>query len=399
MTSSLTLGQRGECGRRGSDSRRRVPNHLDILHGESLPGYLQRSLSSARYPDVSPARGRSPREGDVSVPRTMNLLAGAYQPGKDLAPMSLDTLITEAANPRTTALDAMPVAQMLAIINDDDRTVADAVRTALPDITRAVEVISAVLRGGGRLIYLGAGSSGRIGLLDAVECPPTFGTNPAMVVGVLAGGPGAFVNAVEDVQDDPHVAVADLRALMLGNGDVVVGLSASGRTPYVIGGLDFARSVGAATVSVACNRAAECSTHADVAIEIETGREVLAGSTRLKAGTAQKLVCNMLSTAVMVRIGKVYGNLMVDVQPTNAKLIARARRIVTAATGAEPATAISALEAAGSEAKTAIVFIFQDCYAAQARQRLNAAQGSVRGALETGAHAPEQAHWAGGKRS
>jgi len=312
--------------------------------------------------------------------------------------MSLDSLGTEAANPRTTALDAMPVEEMLAAMNDEDRTVTDAVRTALPNITRAVEVISAVLHGGGRLIYLGAGSSGRIGLLDAVECPPTFGTDPAMVVGVLASGPGAFVSAVEDVEDDPHMAADDLRDLALGDRDVVVGLSASGRTPYVIGGLDFARSVGAATVSVASNLSAECSTHADVAIEVETGPEVLTGSTRLKAGTAQKLVCNMLSTAAMVQIGKVYGNLMVDVQPSNAKLVARARRIVAVATGAEPATVISALEAAGSEAKTAIIMISRGCDPTQARQRLHAAHGSVRGALREGTDAPERAHPAGGQQ-
>ncbi|GEB95809.1 N-acetylmuramic acid 6-phosphate etherase [Microbacterium lacticum] len=290
--------------------------------------------------------------------------------------------ITEQQNPRTRRLDAMGIDEFLTTMNDEDAGVADAVRAQIPQIARAVELVVSALHGGGRLIYQGAGTSGRLGVLDASECPPTFGTDPAQIIGVLAGGREAMFAAVERAEDSDELAVADLVALGLDERDVVVGIAASGRTPYVLGGLDYARRVGAATVSLACNTGAEISRHADVAIEIDNGPEVLTGSTRLKAGTSQKLVLNMISTAAMVRLGKVYGNLMVDVRPTNEKLVDRAARIVQAATDCDRATAERALAAAGNHAKTAIVSILCGIDAAAARERLSVAQGFVRDAID-----------------
>nr|WP_203618161.1 N-acetylmuramic acid 6-phosphate etherase [Streptomyces bauhiniae] len=293
----------------------------------------------------------------------------------------MSTLGTETRNERTADLDRMPVTELLSVMNDEDQTVAVAVRDALPQIAAAVEAITESLRRGGRLVYLGAGTSGRIGLLDAVECPPTFGTAPEQVVGLLSGGPGAFVTAVEGAEDEPRRAVADLEEIGLNERDTVVGLAASGRTPYVIGGLEHAAARGAVTVTVACNRDAVVSRYADIPIEIPTGPEVLTGSTRLKAGTAEKMVCNMLSTASMVRSGKTYGNLMVDVKASNDKLVDRARRIVVQATGATPDTAAEALRAAGGHAKTAIVMLLAHCTAEEAARRLSEAHGDTRTAV------------------
>ena len=294
---------------------------------------------------------------------------------------SLGRLTTETANPRSAELDTMPVLDLLTLMNDEDAGVPLAVRAALPRIADAVELISAARERGGRLVYLGAGTSGRLGVLDAVECPPTFGTDQGEVVGVMAGGRDALFAAVEGAEDDAALGAHDLTALQLREADVVVGLAASGRTPYVIGGLDHARSVGAGTVAVAGNTGAEISRHADVAIEVDAGPEVLTGSTRLKAATAQKLICNMLSTAVMVRTGKTFGNLMVDVRPTNAKLVDRARRIVVAATDCDAPTALNALDAADGHAKAAIVMILAGCDRAEAARRLDAAGGFVRAAI------------------
>ena len=295
--------------------------------------------------------------------------------------MKLAELGTETANDRTSDLDEMSVADLLTVMNQEDRTVPAAVAAALPAIERAVHSIVAARRRGGRLIYLGAGTSGRLGVLDAVECPPTFGSDPGEVLGLIAGGEQAFLKAVEGAEDDPDLAVADLRAAGLTDADVVVGIAASGRTPYVIGGLEYARRVGAATVAVACNTGAKISSCADVAIEVDTGPEVLTGSTRLKAGTAQKLVCNMLSTASMIRTGKVFHNLMVDVRPTNAKLVDRARRIVSAATGADPESAATAIDRAGGHAKTAVVMLLTDTDYPAATDRLHRAHGDVRTAI------------------
>ncbi|GAB3538060.1 N-acetylmuramic acid 6-phosphate etherase [Arthrobacter tecti] len=294
---------------------------------------------------------------------------------------NLESLGTESRNPRTSTLDSMSVSEILAIMNDEDASVATAVRVALPQIAQAIDLIVTAREQGGRLIYLGAGTSGRLGVLDAVECPPTFGTSPDEVVGLIAGGESAFTQAVEGAEDSATAGEQDLRDIALGANDVVVGLAASGRTPYVVGALDYARTVGAATVSVACNEDAEISAHADVAIELKTGPEVLTGSTRLKAGTAQKQVCNMLSTVSMVRTGKVYGNLMVDMMPTNAKLVDRAQRIVAAAGETDLATAGRALEDANGHAKTAVVMIKAGCTAEEAATLLHQVKGDVRSAL------------------
>lgn len=295
--------------------------------------------------------------------------------------VNLAGLTTETRNPRTLELDTMGVVEFLEVMNDEDAKVAGAVRSAIPAIAAAVELIAAAFRQGGRLIYLGAGTSGRLGVLDAVECPPTFGTKPEQVVGLIAGGERAFVKAVEGAEDSPTLAREELAALGLNPKDAVVGIAASGRTPYVIGGLDFARDLGCPTVSVACNPGSEVSRHADVAIEVDNGPEVLTGSTRLKSGTSQKLILNMLSTASMVAVGKVYGNLMVDVMPTNEKLVERTKRIIATATGCDQATAAQAYADSGGHAKTAIVMILAEVPADEARTRLAQADGFVRRAI------------------
>ncbi|MFF0494064.1 N-acetylmuramic acid 6-phosphate etherase [Nocardia sp. NPDC004068] len=291
------------------------------------------------------------------------------------------TLDTEATDPSTADLDTMPVERLLRTMNAADASVPEAVAGAIPRIAAAVERIVAARRAGGRMLYVGAGTSGRIGVLDAAECAPTFGTDPGEVVGVIAGGPTALIRSVEGAEDDAELAVRDLAAIELRPDDVVIALAASGRTPYAIGALRYARSVGSGTVAISCNPAAELSEHADVAIEIPTGPEVLTGSTRLKAGTAQKLVCNMISTAVMVRSGKVYGNLMVDLHPSNTKLRDRALRIVAEATGVDAATAAALLDAADGNSKTAIVMQLTGSDAERARRLLRDADGFVRDAV------------------
>ncbi len=295
--------------------------------------------------------------------------------------MDLSRLSTERRNPRTSDLDRMPVPELLAAMNDEDATVPAALQVALPAIAAAVDFITGSLRRGGRLVYVGAGTSGRIGLLDAVECPPTFGMPPERVIALVAGGTRGATAAVESAEDDTGLAARDVDDARVDHRDTLVGLTASGRTPYVVAALDRARQRRAATVSVACNRDAECSRHADVAIEVDTGPEVLTGSTRLKAGTAQKLVCNMLSTAAMVQLGTTFENLMVDVTPTNAKLEDRARRIVAEAASVDPVVARDALAAAGGQAKVAIVMLLAELDADAARQRLDRAGGVIRAAL------------------
>ncbi|MFD8807299.1 N-acetylmuramic acid 6-phosphate etherase [Streptomyces sp. NPDC059597] len=295
--------------------------------------------------------------------------------------MDLSTLGTETRNERTTDLDRMPIDELLAVMNAEDQSVALAVRDALSQIAPAVEAAADSLRRGGRLIYVGSGTSGRLGLLDAVECPPTFGTPPEQVVGLLSGGPNAFAVAVEGAEDQPSAAAADLDEIAVNERDIVVGLAASGRTPYVIGGLRHAASRGAVTVSVACNRDAIISRYADFPIEVLTGPEVLTGSTRLKAGTAQKMVCNMLSTAAMVRLGKVYGNLMVDVKASNEKLVDRIHRMVVQATGADSEAAAEALREADGHAKTAIVMLSAGTTREDALRRLDEAHGDTRLAI------------------
>lgn len=299
----------------------------------------------------------------------------------DSASADMSVLTTEARHPRSRELDRLDVPQLLRLMNDEDSRVAPAVRRVLPQIATAVHLVATSLRTGGRLIYLGAGTSGRLGVLDAAECPPTFGTDPHQVVGLIAGGEDALLHAVEGAEDSPQLGEQDLRALAVTRSDTVVGLAASGRTPYVIGGLDYARSVGAATVSIACNPQSQISSHAQVAIEVDNGPEILTGSTRLKAGTSQKLILNMLSTAAMVQVGKVFGNLMVDVVPTNAKLVQRAQSIIAEATGVDARTASAYYRRASGRTKTAIVMILAEVDRDEAERRLTHSHGLVRDAL------------------
>jgi N-acetylmuramic acid 6-phosphate etherase len=295
--------------------------------------------------------------------------------------IDLSALSTEARNPRTRELDALSTLELVTVMNDEDRAVAEAVRLALPRIAAAIDAIATRMHKGGRLIYTGAGTSGRLGVLDAAECPPTFSADPAQVLGLIAGGPGALLKAVEGAEDDDGLGARDLRALHLGAKDCVVGIAASGRTPYVLGALAEARAVGALTVAVVCNAGSPVAAAAELPIEVVPGPEVLTGSTRLKAGTATKLVLNMLSTGAFVRLHKVYGNLMVDLQATNAKLKARSVRIVAEATGCELAVAEAQLQAADGEVKVAIVATRKQVTPAVARTLLFTHDGSVRQAL------------------
>ncbi len=298
---------------------------------------------------------------------------------------------TETRNPATTDIDTVSTLEMVRLMNAEDARVAEAVAAELPQVAEAIDRIAARMRKEchpersrrrGRLIYIGAGTSGRLGILDAVECPPTFGTSPDRVVGLIAGGERAIKKAVEGAEDDPSAGARDIAALDVSALDSVVGIAASGATPYVLGGVKEARRRGALTVSLACNRPAPIQEIADVNIAPIVGPEVIAGSTRLKAGTAQKMVLNMLSTGVMIRLGKTYGNLMVDVQATNAKLQERARRIVMQACGVSETEARAALDACAGEVKTAIVMLLGEVVdVAEARARLDAAQGIVRRAL------------------
>lgn len=284
---------------------------------------------------------------------------------------------TEQRNERSADLDRMSALQIVELMNSEDERVAKAVREVLPQVAQAIELASASLRADGRIIYLGAGTSGRLGLLDAAECPPTFGVSADKVVGLIAGGSTAVLKAVEGAEDDTAQCEKDLRQIGLSPTDTVIGLAASGRTPYVVQGLRFAKSLGCATVAVACTKNSAIGTEADVAIEPVTGPEVLTGSTRLKAGTAQKMILNMISTGSMVAMGKAYQNLMVDVQPTNEKLRVRARRIVIEATGCEAEVAERALREASGNAKTAIVMILLGVSCAMANRALAHAGGKV----------------------
>ncbi len=298
-----------------------------------------------------------------------------------MSKIDLTALATEARNPRTTELDALSTLDLVTAMNDEDRTVADAVQRELPRIAAAVDAIAARMHKGGRLFYVGAGTSGRLGVLDAVECPPTFSATTEQVQGLIAGGAGAFLQAVEGAEDSTTLGPADLRARHVGSKDVVVGIAASGRTPYVLGALAYAKSVGALTVAVVCNAGSPVAAAAELPIEAVTGPEVLTGSTRLKAGTATKLVLNMLSTGAFVRLNKVYGNLMVDVQTTNAKLKARAVRIVAEAVACNETLAQQLLGQCDGEVKAAIVVGRKRVAPAVARTLLLTHDGSVRDAL------------------
>lgn len=295
--------------------------------------------------------------------------------------MDLEKLTTETRNRKTMSLDTLSVKEMLTLMNQEDQQVPLAIKQVLPQIESAVNSIVVNFKAGGRLIYMGAGTSGRLGVLDAAECVPTFGTSPEMVQGLIAGGMSAMTVAVEGAEDSLELGKQDLIDLKLTPHDTVVGIAASGRTPYVIGGLDYAHTVGAMTISIACNSEAIISQHAQIPIEVEVGPEVLTGSTRLKSGTAQKLVLNMLSTASMVGIGKVYKNLMVDVKPTNEKLVERAKRIIVQATDCSSDDAANAFEVANHDVKLAIVMVLTGMSKDEASQQLNQAHGFVRQAV------------------
>ena len=295
--------------------------------------------------------------------------------------MNLERLLTEKRNPDTKNIDMLSTLEIVSAIQREDEKVAAAVKMTLPDVAAAVELIVDALKRGGRLFYLGAGTSGRLGVLDAAECPPTFSTEPELVQAIIAGGNAAMFQAVEGAEDDSQQARLDLQSRGLKPQDAVVGLSASGRTPYVIGGLRYAKQIGAVRLAVVCVPDAEMAVDAQITMAALVGPEVIAGSTRMKAGTAQKMVLNMLSTATMVRLGKTYGNLMVDVRATNAKLTARVQRMVKDVTGASEQEVAEALEQAAGSAKTAIVMLLGRCSAQQAVQLLVQAHGSVRHAL------------------
>ena len=293
-------------------------------------------------------------------------------------------LATEQRNPRTLDLDTLDIPGILARISAEDRTVPEAVAKELPHIARAVELGVASFREGGRLLYVGAGTSGRLGVLDASECPPTFGSDPEMVQGLIAGGYGALVQAVEGAEDRAEEGTQAMDRCGVGRADTVIGIAASRRTPFVVAALARARTRGARTAYVTCTPRSEFTLEVDVAICPEVGPEVLMGSTRMKSGTAQKLVLNMITTAAFVRLGKVYENMMVDLMATSEKLVVRSRRTVMTVAGVDHDTAARAIEAAGGSVKTAIVMLKRGCPRAEAEARLARAGGFVRAALEDG---------------
>ena len=294
---------------------------------------------------------------------------------------ALHELTTEAIHPRSAHLDAMSAAEFVALMTEEDAAVVEAVRGQAAAIARAIEVVAGALSAGGRLLYIGAGTSGRLGVLDAVECGPTFCAPPEQVVGLIAGGATALTRSVEGAEDDAALGAADAAARAVGQGDVLVGIAASGRTPYVLGAVEYAANGGAFTVGLSCNAGSPLAAAAALAITPVVGPEVLSGSTRLKAGTATKMVLNMISTGAMVRLGKAYGNLMVDVQATNDKLRARARRIVGVVTGLDGAACRDLLARCGGEVKTALVAHRRGVPPDAARALLETAGGAVRQAM------------------
>ncbi|UKA59847.1 N-acetylmuramic acid 6-phosphate etherase [Arthrobacter sp. FW306-2-2C-D06B] len=294
----------------------------------------------------------------------------------------LEGLQTEAASPALSELDTMGTSELVAAMNEQNRGVPAAVEQASEQIAAVVDAVAERLARGGRLLYVGAGTAGRLGVLDASECPPTFGTPPGLVVGIIAGGTQAIQKPVEYAEDNATAGARDLHDISVTEADAVVGISASGRTPYVIGALEEARSRGAFTASIACNHDSPISKLVDVAIDVVVGPEFVAGSTRLKAGTAQKLVLNMISTLAMVKLGKTYGNLMVDLRATNNKLLARSQRTIQHATGVDAETAIRALDSVGGSVKAAILVVLTGIDPAQAKHALDEAGGFLRKAVQ-----------------
>ena len=296
----------------------------------------------------------------------------------------LGNLLTEQINEASSGIDLLPAAEMLRVINSEDGRVIEAVAVEIPRIAEAVDTIAGRVRNGGRLFYIGAGTSGRLGVLDAAECPPTFNVSPDLVQGIIAGGEAALARATEATEDDPSIGARDLRSRGVTGADSVVGIAASGRTPYVLGAVAEAARLGALTIGISCTPDSELSRSVDIAIAPLPGPEILAGSTRMKAGTATKLVLNMISTALMIRLGYTFGNLMVNVQPKNSKLSDRARRIISQATGASIERASVLLDASGGVVKTAIVMERLGVDRPQAERILEAAGGVVARALQHG---------------
>ena len=295
---------------------------------------------------------------------------------------TLSTLITEQRNPNSMHVDSLSALEIVQLMNEEDKQVPLAIEKCLPQIAQAAECIVAAFQQGGRLVYIGAGTSGRLGVLDASECPPTFGVSPEMVKGIIAGGERALRHPIEGAEDSKEQAVIDLQTIQFSSKDVLVGIAASGRTPYVIGALEYAKSLGSVTVSIASNPNSAMANIVDIAIDTVVGPEVLTGSSRLKSGTAQKLVLNMLTTASMILMGKCYQNLMVDVQASNEKLKARAIRIVMQATDCDKAIAEETLKQADQNAKLAIMMILSGLDRAQAEALLEKHQGKLQLALE-----------------
>ena len=296
--------------------------------------------------------------------------------------LNLKSMSTETRNQNTMNLDIMSPLEVVTVMNQEDAKVPAAITPALPNIAQCVTWAIASIEAGGRIIYMGAGTSGRLGVLDAVECPPTFGVAPEVVVGLIAGGEKAFVKAVEGAEDSRELGRQDLIDIKLEARDIVIGIAASGRTPYVLGGLAYAQEMGCHTVGISCNPGSAVGAAAELAIEVVPGPECLTGSTRLKSGTCQKLILNMISTATMVGCGKAYQNLMVDVMQTNEKLVVRAQNIVMEATGCDRETAAEKIAIAGGNAKTAITMILADCGLEEAKERLAKAKGHVREAIK-----------------
>ena len=299
--------------------------------------------------------------------------------------MDLSRLTTERRNPTSAHIDSCTTLEMVTIMQQEDSKIAAAIQKILPDIARAIDETSLRLQEGGRLFYLGAGTSGRLGILDASECPPTYGTDPELVQGLIAGGIPAIFRAQEGAEDNPGLAVHDLKEHGFSAKDVLVGIAASGRTPYVIGGLKYARELGALTIALACSEHAEIAALADIALTPVTGPEVVTGSTRMKAGTAQKLVLNMLSTGTMIKLGKVYGNLMVDVKASNKKLEERAIRIVMEGSGCERTEAEKALKGADGHAKLAILMVVAGVSAGEGKALLERTSGHLAAAIRLAA--------------
>lgn len=299
-----------------------------------------------------------------------------------MSDLKLDKLTTESRNLNTSNIDKVSTLEMVKIINNEDKKVAEAVEKEIPKIAQAIDYIVERIKKGGRLIYIGAGTSGRLGILDASECPPTYGVSEELIQGIIAGGREAIFRAKEGAEDSKELAIEDLKLKKLSSNDIVVGIAASGRTPYVVGGLEYGNQIGALTISITCNSDSEVSKTSQISIAPIVGAEVITGSTRLKSGTAQKLVLNMLSTGSMIKLGKVYGNLMVDVKATNKKLIERAKKIVCEATGIEKNLAEDILLKTDYDVKLSIFMILSGLSLNDAREKLLENDGYIAKALE-----------------